>query len=237
MSPQHRLVALLWLLLALPGWAAAQYEIGARALERGDYAEAWLTLAPLARDGDPRAQNDVGIMHALGLGVSQSFEAAARWLERAAQKGNVAARARLGWMYFRGVGVEIDPARAAHWSRLAAEQGDAWAQSNYGFALDSGQGVGQDQAAAARWYRRSAEQGFPEAQRNLGAMYERGEGLQRDLVRAYAWYGVASVGGDELAIHFRKRLEGRLDAQALESARTLARRLLDAHGSKPELGG
>ena len=124
--------------LLASGPCAAQYEIGMRALERGDYAEAWLILKPMAEAGDARAQNDVAVMHALGLGVPASMETAAAWLERAAEGGIAEARARLGWMYYRGIGVPADVSRAAHWSRLAAEQGHPWAQSNYGYLLDHG---------------------------------------------------------------------------------------------------
>jgi TPR repeat protein len=216
---------------------AAQYRIGAEALERGDYAEAWLILKPMADAGDARAQNDIAIMHAFGLGVPASMEDAARWLARAAAQGNVASQARLGWMYYRGVGVEVDLERAAHWSRLAAEQGDAWAQSNYGFLLDRGEGVAQDLTAAARWYRRSAEQGFPEAQRNLGNLYEYGQGVERDLVEAYAWYGVAAAGGDGPARVMRDSVETRLAPQRLRAAQARARELFQRHGSDPSLGG
>jgi len=217
--------------------AAAQYEVGMRALERGDYAEAWLILKPMAEAGDPRAQNDLAAMHALGLGVPASMEAAAGWLERAAAGGVAESQARLGWMYYRGVGVPADVTRAAHWSRLAAEQGHPWAQSNYGYLLDRGEGVARDRAAAAGWYRRSAEQGFPEAQRNLGHMYEHGEGVGHDPVEAFAWYGVAAAGGDAVAREKRDALGARLDPHALARARARARELYERHGSDPSPGG
>ena len=216
---------------------AAQYEIGMRALERGDYAEAWLILKPMAEAGDARAQNDVAVMHALGLGVPVSMETAAAWLERAAEGGIAEARARLGWMYYRGIGVPADVSRAAHWSRLAAEQGHPWAQSNYGYLLDHGEGVAQDRTAAAGWYLRSAVQGFAEAQRNLGHMYEHGEGVAHDAVEAFAWYGVAAAGGDAVAREKRDALAGRLAPGALERARARARELHQRHGSSPAPGG
>ena len=86
--------------LALAPAASAQYDVGARALERGEFAEAWMTLRPLARKGHAMAQNDVGVMYALGLGVPASMEEAARWLTLAAEQGVAESQARLGWVDF-----------------------------------------------------------------------------------------------------------------------------------------
>jgi hypothetical protein len=128
-------------------------------------------------------------------------------------------------MYYRARGVSRDYAAAALWSRRAAEQGVASAQSNLGLLYDKGQGVEQDYVQAAYWYRRAAEQGFAEGQRNLGSMYEHGSGVPADAVLAYAWYGVASAGGDEIALTLRARVEKHLLPEQLSRARELAREL------------
>ncbi len=203
------------------------YEAGEAALLNGDYAAAWRILAPLAKAGDARAQNDVGVMYGRGLGVAQSYAEAVMWLTRSAEQGNPHAQSTLGYLYYRARGVDQDFAAAALWSRRAAEQGIASAQSNLGLLYDKGQGVEQSFAEAVRWYRRAAEQGYPEAQRNLGSMYEHGHGVPADPVRAYAWYGVASAGGDEVALQLRGRLAARMSKGDVTRAREMAQ---DLHG-------
>jgi len=207
------------------------YASGARALQEGDFVRAWEILAPLAQAGDARAENDLGVMYGLGLGVAQSYAKAAVWITRAAEHGNPYAQSTLGYMYYRARGVERDYAAAALWSRRAAEQGVASAQSNLGMLYDKGQGVRQDYAQAARWYRRAAEQGFPEGQRNLGSMYEHGHGVPANALLAYAWYGLASAAGDEPALKLMQRVKQRLSADDLARARALARDLQRQYGA------
>lgn len=209
----------------LPAAQPGTYETGTAALENGDYVSAWQILAPLAEAGDARAENDLGVMYGLGLGVAQSYSKAAVWITRAAEQGNPYAQSTLGYMYYRARGVDQDYGAAALWSRRAAEQGIASAQSNLGMLYDKGQGVRQDYAEAARWYRRAAQQGFPEGQRNLGSMYEHGSGVPADPLLAYAWYGVASAAGDEPALKLLARVAKRLSPDQIERARELARDL------------
>jgi TPR repeat protein len=211
--------------LAVDAPDAYSYEAGTAALEGGDYEAAWRILPPLAQAGDARAQNDLGVMYGLGLGVPQSYSKAAVWIKRAAEQGNPHAQTTLGYMYYRARGVEQDYEAAALWTRRAAEQGIASAQSGLGLLYDRGKGVEQDYAQAVRWYRSAAEQGFAEAQRNLGSMYEHGHGVPADPVAAYAWYGVASAAGDESALQLRARVAERLSQEQIQRARALAREL------------
>ena len=230
-------VALRWvgaaaLLMTLSQASVAQYEIGERALREGEYAQAWMILKPLAQAGDPRAQHDIGLMLAHGLGMPRSEREAAKWLERAANQGNIISMTRLGWMYYHGIGVERDLSLAHAYSLQAAKAGDPWAQCNVGFAYFQGAGVARDLASAVSWYRRSAEQGFALCQRNLGLSYRDGIALERNLEEAYAWLGVASAGGDRSAIVMRDQLGAKLSNLELERARTRARSLYQVHGSR-----
>lgn len=215
----------------LPAEEAATYEAGEAAIMAGDFATAWRILLPLAEAGDPRAQNDVGVMYGRGLGVAQSYPDAVVWLTRSAEQGNPHAQSTLGYLYYRARGVERNYELAALWSRRAAEQGVAAAQSNLGLLYDKGQGVRQDYAQAVHWYRLAAEQGFPQAQRNLGSMYEHGHGVAVDPLQAYAWYGVASAGGDEVALELRARLAARMTDEQLARAREIARELHGRFGA------
>ena len=60
---------------------------GVKAFERGHPSSALRSWLPLAREGNPKAQNNVGLMYERGLGVSQSYPEAMRWYRLAADQG------------------------------------------------------------------------------------------------------------------------------------------------------
>lgn len=87
--------------LALPTWSAALDE-GMNAYRRGDYARARALLLPLAQQGNPDAQNTLGVMYANGQGVPHDDPTAAAWLRRAAAGGNAAAQRNLDMLVANG---------------------------------------------------------------------------------------------------------------------------------------
>ncbi len=113
--------------------AAGPIEDAAAAYGKGDYAEA-LKLFRLAADqGNASAQTALGIMYAMGQGVTQDYAEAAKWYRKAADQGDTSAQYNLGSIYRTGQGVPQDYAEAAKFFRLAANRGSANAQ----FALGS----------------------------------------------------------------------------------------------------
>ena len=77
------------LAFALLAWisaAAADYDSGIAALNRGEYAAALAELRPLAEAGDSRAQWALGYMHRRGLGVRKDPERAEYWKRRSTRK-------------------------------------------------------------------------------------------------------------------------------------------------------
>jgi TPR repeat protein len=135
------------------------FEDGVVAYDRGNYGLALRLWRPLAEQGDARAQSNLGVIYAKGLGVRQDNAAAANWYRKAAEQGNANAQSNLGVLYAEGRGVLRDDRAAAIWNRKAAEQGNARAQYNLGIMYFTGQGVSQDYAIAADWFCRAAEQG------------------------------------------------------------------------------
>ena len=89
-------------------------------------------LEILAEQGNPYAQNDLGVMYEGGERVAQDYEKAVFWYQRAAEQGYDVAQSNLGNMYDRGDGVAQDYEEAVFWWRKAAEQGYAQAQYNLG---------------------------------------------------------------------------------------------------------
>ncbi|WP_273802786.1 tetratricopeptide repeat protein, partial [Proteus vulgaris] len=69
-----------------------------------------------------RAETNMAMMYAQGLGVTQNLEKAAFWFRKAAQGGNVIAQFHIGQMYSIGSGVDLDDEKAVFWFRKVAKQ-------------------------------------------------------------------------------------------------------------------
>jgi TPR repeat protein len=93
---------------------------GIAAFDRGDYIRATLELAPLAAQGNPRAQGLLGFLYEHGFGVPQGYEAAFDLYCRGAAQGDAFAQAMLGLMYDKGHGAHQDYIQAYKWLNLAA---------------------------------------------------------------------------------------------------------------------
>ncbi|MDH3601437.1 MAG: trypsin-like peptidase domain-containing protein [Candidatus Tectomicrobia bacterium] len=103
-----------------PVWA--DYATGHAAFQRRDYATALQQWSVASQAGEAVAQYSLGILHASGFGVPQSYQEAARWFQQAAQQGYGEAQYNLGLLYARGQGVPQDYVQAYKWLELAARQ-------------------------------------------------------------------------------------------------------------------
>jgi uncharacterized protein len=173
---------------------AGPFEDATSAYERGDYETALRIVQPLARQGNARAQYNLGTMYLIGTGVAQDNAEAVNWFRKAAAQGNAGAQYNLGGMYLNGQGVPPDQAEAARWYRKAADQGYANAQYNLGLMHFNGHGVPQDPALAASLYTKAANQGHSPAQGSLGLLYATGRGVPQDAVEAHKWFTLAARG-------------------------------------------
>ena len=138
---------------------AGPFEDGDAAYEKHDYAAALRLWQPLAEQGEPQAQHNLGVMYALGTGVPQDYALALLWYRKAADQGYADAQTRLGILYNYGEGVTQDYVQAAAWYRKAAEQGNPQAQAHLGLLYDKGQGVPQDYVQAHMWLNLAAAGG------------------------------------------------------------------------------
>ena len=109
-----------------------EWTVARQAHEQGDYAAEARCYKELAERGDPRAQNNLGVMYDTRRGVPKDFVEAMKWFRRAAELGNGAAQANLASMYFNGHGVPANLAEAAKWYRKAAQNGIGYAQYQLG---------------------------------------------------------------------------------------------------------
>lgn len=108
---------------ALP--AFADFKAGVDAYQKGDYVTAAKEWRPLAEQGDPAAQFNLGLLYLDGRGVPESPAEAANWFRRSAEQDYTEAQHNLGAMYASGQGVKRDYIQAYKWLDLCAAKGNA----------------------------------------------------------------------------------------------------------------
>jgi len=103
----------------------AEVETARDLMEANRFEEAMAELWPAARSGNADAEELIGVMYAMGLGVARDDVRALEWYLRAAMKGHPGAQSGVGWYYEVGRGVPaIDLVRAYMWYTLSAIGGD-----------------------------------------------------------------------------------------------------------------
>jgi len=141
-----------------------------------------------AKNGDSRAQYNLGLMYAKGEGVRQDWNMARRWIQAAAEKSHVDAMIWMGQAFHEGYGVPRDYKEAYRWSKQAAAQGAPEAYTRMGWLYAHGEGVARDMGTALEWYKKAVEGGRGDAAYNLGTIYKNGESVPVDLAEAQRWY-------------------------------------------------
>ncbi len=112
-------------MLALASPVYAEIEVARDLMESGQFAEAMEEFLPAARSGNADAEELIGVMFALGLGVEKDPERAFEWYLRASLKGHPGAQSGLGWYYELGIGIAApDLVRAYLWYGLSTIGGD-----------------------------------------------------------------------------------------------------------------
>ena len=118
-----RKAMMLLLFFATPVWA--DIEEARDLMEAGQFKEAREALWPAARSGNADAEELIGVMYALGLGVPRDDVRAFEWYLRSSMKGHPGAQSGVGWYYEIGRGMPApDLVRAYMWYTLSAIGGD-----------------------------------------------------------------------------------------------------------------
>jgi len=185
--------------------------------------ESVASMLQRAADGNAAAQFEVGSMYAVGEGLPQDYNEAAKWYTKAAEQGCASAQFALGSMCQDGNGVPQDYKEAIRWYTKAAEWGNAEAQCKLGVMYYRGEGVPEDYVGAVNWYKRAAEQGYASAQYMLGLMYGEGEGVPQDYNEAYKWFILAAAQENEDAAEARDSLKSEMSASQIAEAQRRAR--------------
>ncbi|MEE8141451.1 MAG: tetratricopeptide repeat protein [Alphaproteobacteria bacterium] len=112
------------IVLAASG-AIADIREGRNLMEAGDFVSARKALLPAAQVGNAGAEELIGVMYAMGLGVERNDERAFEWYLRASLKGHPGAQSGVGWYYEFGRGMPApDLVRGYMWYVLSTIGGD-----------------------------------------------------------------------------------------------------------------
>lgn len=151
-------------ILAAP--VLADVKTGVDAWQQGDYARAIVEWRPLAEQGDPDAQFNLGQAYKLGRGVPADLPQAIDWYRRAAAQGHLRAEDNLGLVMFQ----QGDRANAIPYLQRAAGRGEPRAQYIVGTALFNGDLLSKDWVRAYAMMTRAAASGLPQATTSLQSM-------------------------------------------------------------------
>ena len=119
--PTAALILIISFLMAGPA-IAEPFEDATKAYYRGDYETAYRLIKPLAEQGLPEAQFNLGLMFDKGQGVPQNYAEAVKWYRKAAEQGSAEAQYNLGKMYYTGQGVPKDYVMAHMWFNLTTSR-------------------------------------------------------------------------------------------------------------------
>lgn len=109
----------------LPSAVAADFFDGLTAMKASKFKQAHEIFLPLAQGGNADAEELIGVMYAMGLGVERDDERAFDWYLRSSLKGHPGAQSGIGWYYEVGRGIPApDLVRAYTWYVLSAIGGD-----------------------------------------------------------------------------------------------------------------
>ena len=117
---------LIAILLGTP--AFAEIEEARDLMEAGRFSEAREALWPAARSGNADAEELIGVMYALGLGVEQDYTRAFEWYLRSAMKGHPGAQSGVGWYYEVGLGMPA-PDLVRAWNSPDSGSRSGWRRS------------------------------------------------------------------------------------------------------------
>lgn len=182
----------------LAGPAAADFDSGWLAFQKGEFAAAIAEWKPLADGGHPLALYNLGVIYDSGLGVGRDVEAARRYWTLAAESGLAEAQYNLALLLVELAddGVEVEGYDLARqWLQRSADGGFVRSQYTLGKMYAEGIGVEPDAARGLALILRAGEAGLVQAQYNLGKMYRDGDGVAADEAEANRWWRLAADRG------------------------------------------
>lgn len=162
-----------------PTVALASLDGGLAALRRGDYGAAMTQLLPVAEEGDPTAQFEVGVMYGNGDGVPQDIRQAIKWFRLAAGRGHAQAKASLDFFEAGGL-TDPTPDGGERSHAVAPDEPPTGPQALLQIAT-----VATEAAASREWRRQQKH--FPDQLGGLNPVIEPFDGGERGpMFRVFA---------------------------------------------------
>lgn len=118
-------VLLLLLTMTVTGNAFSEnLDDAVEAMQRGDFAQAYCIMRPLAESGDAESQYNLGWMYLNGYGLRVDESKALAWWTKASEQGDTEASFSIGMLYGLGEGkIAKDENRAIDYYLIAALDG------------------------------------------------------------------------------------------------------------------
>ena len=160
--------------------------------------------ARLAKRGNVKAMNQLGMMYLNGDGVEQDYNKARRLFGNAAKGGDNHAKCNLALMYQKGMGVPLDYGKSFALYMSAAEAGSAKGLYGAGYHLYKGLGVNQNYAKAISLLEKGSAKGHSGCDLLLASYYANGYGGDADAERAEQHYRHASRRGNSWTVDVTK---------------------------------
>ena len=159
-----------------------RFEAGISAKERGQYLTAIRSWLPLAEDGMPEAQVNLGHMYNEGLGVDVDYDEALYWYTLASESNQPEAVFNIGLLYLDGNAVEQNATTAIDYFERAESLDISAASYMIGtLQLSGDHGIPVDLEEGRERVRLAAIGGVPEAQFSYANLLLSGVGAPRKL--------------------------------------------------------
>ena len=177
---------LMIILLTVGLWGGA-FEKAVTEYNAGNYIQALDAFYVLAKNGDAKAQFNVGLIYAMGKGVNQDSYQAKEWYRKAADQENRAAQYNLAKLLMQQEDNKDKDTikRAIYWYRKASDGGQKEASNDLALLYLEGIGVEKSELKALELFKKAAFLGDNTAKLNMALLYAWGKEIPNDRMKAY----------------------------------------------------
>ncbi|HEV3045233.1 MAG TPA: caspase family protein [Roseiarcus sp.] len=151
-----------------------RYLLGHAYYKAQNYPQAARYYQIAADAGLAEANDELGVLFVMGLGVNKDYQRAFDLFNKAAIGGSATGMSNLGTMYANGFFIEQNQIKALAWYERSIAVGNALALPQAGEAYFNGKGTPPDYPTAARYFRQAGDLGDGYSLKFLALMYERG---------------------------------------------------------------
>ena len=169
----------------------AQYHVGVFfSFEHNKLEESFYWIHQAAEQGDPVAQNQVGILYLNGTGIDPNAEEALRWFKKSSDQKFTKGMFNTAYALLTGSGVEKDIDQAISLLKETARYGNKEAWYALGALLYFGleEEIEPDPQSAVPFFLQAALFGHKKSECNMGVIYEEGKWVEQDLEASAYWY-------------------------------------------------